>query len=255
MWRCMSGSTLAQVMAWCLKAPSQYMNQYWLFISEVLWCSPESNFTGCESDYFFYNSGLKIILLKYGSIGSDNGLACHLFQHQAIIWTNAGLLSIWPLGANWIKIQNFSFTKMHLKIPSAKRRPFCAGEMSYELTNWFRLIFFAPSHFQVGDSIFRLFSFNENCCIVIQISLKHVPKGSVDNEPALVQIMAWCWHAASQYHSNDGLVWWHIYSSLSLNELRFKRTHLYTISMEISLVLTHRWLTIRFCQWTVSSLV
>ena len=40
---------------------------------------------GAKVTIFFYNSGLKIILLKYGSIGSDNGLACHLFQHQAII--------------------------------------------------------------------------------------------------------------------------------------------------------------------------
>ena len=31
-----SGSTLAQVMAWCLTAPSHYFNQCWLIISEVL---------------------------------------------------------------------------------------------------------------------------------------------------------------------------------------------------------------------------
>ena len=48
---------------------------------------------------------------------------------QAGIWTNAGLLSIGPLGTNFseilIKIQNFSFMKMHLKISSVKWRPFC----------------------------------------------------------------------------------------------------------------------------------
>ena len=47
------------------------------------------------------------------------------------IWTSAGLLSIEPLGTNiiviLIKIQNFSFTKMHLKISSAKWQPFCPG--------------------------------------------------------------------------------------------------------------------------------
>ena len=41
------------------------------------------------------------------------------------------LLSIGPLGTNFseivIKIQNFSFTKMHLKISSAKRWPFYPG--------------------------------------------------------------------------------------------------------------------------------
>ena len=35
-------STLAPVMACCLMAPSHYLNQCWFFISEVLWCSPES---------------------------------------------------------------------------------------------------------------------------------------------------------------------------------------------------------------------
>ena len=32
-------STLAQVMAWCLTAPSHYRNQCWLIISKVLWQS------------------------------------------------------------------------------------------------------------------------------------------------------------------------------------------------------------------------
>ena len=45
-------------------------------------------------------------------------MACRLFElgSQAIIETNAGLLSIGPLGTNFseilIKIQNFSFMKM-----------------------------------------------------------------------------------------------------------------------------------------------
>ena len=34
-----SGSTLAQVMACCLMAPSHYLNQCWLIISEVQWHS------------------------------------------------------------------------------------------------------------------------------------------------------------------------------------------------------------------------
>ena len=32
---------------------------------------------------------------------------------------------------------------------------------------------------------------NENFGIVIQISLKFVPKGPIDIKPALVQVMAW----------------------------------------------------------------
>ena len=33
------------VMAWCLTAPSHYLNQCWLIITDVLWHSPKSNFT------------------------------------------------------------------------------------------------------------------------------------------------------------------------------------------------------------------
>ena len=58
-----------------------------------------------------------ICVVKLTIIGSDNGLSPG--QRQAIIWTNAGILSIGPLGTNFIEIligiQAFPFTKMHLK--------------------------------------------------------------------------------------------------------------------------------------------
>ena len=63
-------------------------------------------------------------------------MRCHkilptLVQHQAIIWTNADLLSIRPSGIYiseiLMKIQNFSFNKMHLEMSSAKRQSFCLG--------------------------------------------------------------------------------------------------------------------------------
>ena len=66
---------------------------------------------------------------KQTIIGSDNGLSPA--RHQAIIWTNAGLLIIGPLGTSFseilIGIQTFSFTKMRLKMSFAKWRPFCLG--------------------------------------------------------------------------------------------------------------------------------
>ena len=43
-WRQGSRSTLVQVMACCLMAPSQYLNQCWLIITKVQWCSSEGNF-------------------------------------------------------------------------------------------------------------------------------------------------------------------------------------------------------------------
>ena len=45
MWRHRHGSTLAQVMACCLMAPSHYLNQCWLLISKVQSNSSVDNFT------------------------------------------------------------------------------------------------------------------------------------------------------------------------------------------------------------------
>ena len=51
-------------------------------------------------------------------IGSDNGLSPD--RRQAIIWTNARILLIGPLGTNfsenWIEILTYSFKKMRLNV-------------------------------------------------------------------------------------------------------------------------------------------
>ena len=43
----------------------------------------------------------------------------------------------------------------------------------------------------LADDIFKCIFFNENVWISIKIALKFVPKGLINNIPALVQIMAW----------------------------------------------------------------
>ena len=72
---------------------------------------------------------MHICISDLTSIGSDNGLWPG--QCQAINRTNAGFLLIGPLGTNFseilIEILIFSFKKMHLKVSSANRRPFCLG--------------------------------------------------------------------------------------------------------------------------------
>ena len=42
------------------------------------------------------------------------------------------------------------------------------------------------------DDIFVCIFFNENCCVLIKFSLKYLRKGPINNNPALVEIMAWC---------------------------------------------------------------
>ena len=88
-----------------------------------------------HSTHYVTNKGLlthwgwetHICVGKLTIIASDNGLAPS--RCQAIIWTNAGILLIRPSETNFseilIAIHTFSFKKMQLKMPSAKRRPFC----------------------------------------------------------------------------------------------------------------------------------
>ena len=63
------------------------------------------------------------------TIGSDSGLSPG--RHQAIIWTNTGILLIQTLGTNVSEILSqidiSSFKKMHLKLSSVKCQPFCLG--------------------------------------------------------------------------------------------------------------------------------
>ena len=72
---------------------------------------------------------MHISVSKLTIIGSDNGLSPG--WHQAIIWTNAGILLVWTLGTNFSEILSeihvFSFKKMHLKMSFAKWCPFCLG--------------------------------------------------------------------------------------------------------------------------------
>ena len=79
-----------------------------------------------------------ICISRLTIIGSDNGLSPG--RHQAIIWTNAGILLIWPLGTNFseilIEIYIFSFMKMHLKLSSGVWRPFCLGLNVLTDDNW-----------------------------------------------------------------------------------------------------------------------
>ena len=81
---------------------------------------------------------MHIFLDNLTTIGSDNGLSSSWCQ--AIIWTNAGILLIGPLGTNFseilIKIHTFSFKKMHLKMSS--------GGHFFSASICWRLLFHLP---------------------------------------------------------------------------------------------------------------
>ena len=72
---------------------------------------------------------LYICAVNWVSIVSDNGLLP--VWHQAITYTNAGSVLMGTLRTDsseiLIKIQNFSFMEIHLKMSSVKWQPFCPG--------------------------------------------------------------------------------------------------------------------------------
>ena len=94
----------------------------------------------CHNRILFHNADILWAALHHDYRGCVNFLpkecsswVAKIFKTYFVIniWTNAGILLIRPLGTNFseilIKIHTFSFKKMHLKMSSAKWRPFCLG--------------------------------------------------------------------------------------------------------------------------------
>ena len=113
---------------------------------------------------------------KLTGIGSDNGLSPG--RRQAIIWTNDGILLSWPWWTNFseilIRIQTFSFKKMHLKMSSAKWRPFCLGLIV--LMKWSREIWRAMSSTTAkhDNAKFMSTSCVRNVIMVYQANVKYL---------------------------------------------------------------------------------
>ena len=144
-----------------------------------------------------------ICVSKLSIIGSDNGLSPG--RHQAIIWSNAGILLIGSLGVNssdnWIGIETFSIKKMHLKMLSAKWRLF--GLSLNELMHisvyqgqsqdicCLNTLMARQNGRHFTDDTFKCIFLNQNVWIFSKVSRKLVPKGPIHNIPVLVQIMAW----------------------------------------------------------------
>ena len=74
------------------------------------------------------------------------------------------------------EIENYSF-KMTATFPSSQ---------------WVNTLRPRQNGRHLADDMFKCIFLNENVWIPIEISLKFVPKGSINNNPSLFQIMAWC---------------------------------------------------------------
>ena len=99
-----------------------------------------------------------ICVNKLPIFGSDNGLSPG--RRQAIIWTNAGILLIGPLGTNFSEIlivsHTFSFKKMHLKMSSAKWRSFCLGLNVLKMQNKYELLVFGHTAVSCNLSLIQI---------------------------------------------------------------------------------------------------
>ena len=67
---------------------------------------------------------------------------------------------------------------------------------SYYIVKWINTLRPRQNGHHFLDDIFKCIFLNENVSISIMISLKFVPRGQINNIPALVQIMAWRLHSA-----------------------------------------------------------
>ena len=77
------------------------------------------------------------------------------------------------------------------------------------------------------DDIFKCIFLSENMWISIKISLKFVPKGTINNIPALVHIMAWRRPGDKPLSEPLVSLLTHIYASVDLNGLIQRVTFLF----------------------------
>ena len=136
-------------------------------------------------------------------IGSDNGLSSD--RRQAIISTNAGLLSIGPLRAyfseNLIKIQQFSLKKMHVKMLSAKWRSSCLGSLN----------------------VLMIAQDMNQCRLAITKDPRH---SSHEHSHEVLKISVISWELPVNFHEKNAADPFYFRDWSSVSEINFKLTHL-----------------------------
>ena len=119
-----------------------------------------------------------ITVFTFGYAGKSTSSLSSVF-HQAHIFFQNPYTSLhrkkkWPISSVWWQYVHtvgfLIFTKINLLVNTLRPRQ-------------------NGRHF--ADDIFKCIFLNENVWIPLKISLKFVPKGPINNIPAVVQIMAW----------------------------------------------------------------
>ena len=147
-------------------------HDYFTVTGAIIWL-PQCPWSNPESDCLTHWGRVRhIYVSKLISIGSDNGLSPG--RRQAIIWTNAGILSIGPLGTNfseiWIEVHTVSFKKIHLKMSSGKWRPCCLdlNVLTWAVSNhnniWTACIFLYLFFYSIYIYSVDILHFHNQCC-------------------------------------------------------------------------------------------
>ena len=164
-WRHRAGSTLVQVMAWCRQAPSHYLNQCWLIISNVLWHSCESIFLRRSDDNHQKN---KI----------ENCIFEITSRHPREQWVNVEKSFLLHFEFWYTTLSNITWYCMQLNSLAPGR------------FEW---------HFR--EVIFKLIFVIDGWDIPFEIAIRWLLLDLTDDQSTLVQVMAWCHEATSHYLS------------------------------------------------------
>ena len=218
-------------MAWCHQATSHYLSQCW----------PRSLSPYGVTRPQWVNNRPALVQEMAWPVW---GLLPNLIQWWLIVKGTLKDKRQWNLN----QIQLFSFKKLCLSILSGKWHPFCSDSMcelkTVQLllfTSW-QILKTASKTSEVhqpkpwsarrfntlrprqngrhfADNIFKCIFLDENVWISLKISLKFVPKGPINNIPALLQIMVGAVQATSHYLNQWWLLYRRINASLGLNEI------------------------------------
>ena len=141
--------------------------------------------------------------------GSDYGLSPG--RHQAIIWTNAGILLIGPLGPNFseilIEIQTFSLKKIRLKMSSAKCCSFHLG-LNVLIVNIYNVLCKCLSFISIGyrrNDFFEIYLDDDFNCVYTSFSVVFTCTN--------LKINIFCFNIFIQYRPG-------LENSLDLNQLK-----------------------------------
>ena len=93
----------------------------------------------------------------------------------------------------WIKLTNVDYNKLfpYFHLCTNQMSKICNWQSILPLVTYFNTLRSRPNGCHFADDIIKCIFVNVNVHILIKISLRFVPKGQINNIPALVQIMDW----------------------------------------------------------------